>query len=284
MSQNVPQQNRIVSRRHHYIPTFYLKQWAMADGRICQFSRPHHRVVSKRKHPEGTGYMDGLYSVEGAPAEIKSYIEDYFLAQTDQLGHDALQYFLNGEVDISHELRSGWTRFVMSLLQRTPQKIEWLLDNWNRGYDASLGTERTVTRALSTMQMLQSVMDLPQTGAKINGMIWNVVTFSDAYFNLLTSDRPVIISNGLRMPESHIIVPIGPQRLFVAGNSEAFVKSLQALNTQTLISSCNNTVARQAHTYVYGEDDSQTRFVENRLGRGKPQLIVSDIKPATVSP
>jgi hypothetical protein len=240
-------------------------------------------VVAKRKHPEAAGYMDDLYSVDGAPREIKSYVEDHFLARTDQLAHDALQCFLNGQLDLSDDLRSGWTRFVMSLLQRTPQKIAWLLDNWNRDMDVKVGPEKTVARAITTMQMLQSVMDLPQTGTKINGMTWNVAYYADARFNLLTSDRPVIMSNGLLKPESYVIVPIGPERLFVAANSESFVNQLKSLDSQQLISTCNNTIALQAHTYVYGEDDSQARFVENRLGRGKPQLIVSDIGSASIS-
>lgn len=110
MSETVTTKSRLASRRHHYIPTFYLKQWAMDDGCVCQFSRPHHRVVAKRKHPEATGYMDDLYSVDGAPPEIRSYLEDHFLARTDQLAHDALQCFRNDRLDLSDDLRSGWTR------------------------------------------------------------------------------------------------------------------------------------------------------------------------------
>jgi uncharacterized protein DUF4238 len=36
--------------KHHYIPVFYLKQWAGADGRLCQYSRPYNRVKPKRVH------------------------------------------------------------------------------------------------------------------------------------------------------------------------------------------------------------------------------------------
>ena len=278
MTENTLTKSRPASRRHHYIPTFYLKQWAMEDHCICQFSRPHGRVAVKRKHPEGTGYMDDLYSVEGAPAELRSYLEDHFLARTDQLADEALQRFRSDMLDVSDDLRSGWTRFIMSLLQRTPQKIAWLLDRWNRDMDAKLGAENHDVRAITTMQMLQNIMDLPQTGAKINSMIWNLVSYTDARFSLLTSDRPVIISNGLLKPDSHIIVPIGPERLFVAANSAEFVNYLKSLPPQKLISDCNDVIAKQAHTYVYGEDDSQRRFVENRLGRGKPQLITHDIQ------
>jgi hypothetical protein len=51
--------------RHHYIPIFYLKQWAGDDKRICEFGRPYDRAKPRRVHPAGTGYMDGLNTVEG---------------------------------------------------------------------------------------------------------------------------------------------------------------------------------------------------------------------------
>jgi hypothetical protein len=38
-------------QKHHYIPEFYLKQWAGSDGRLCEFNRPHKKVVAQMKHP-----------------------------------------------------------------------------------------------------------------------------------------------------------------------------------------------------------------------------------------
>ena len=33
--------------KHHYLPVFYLKQWAGKDGRLCEFSRPYKNVKPK---------------------------------------------------------------------------------------------------------------------------------------------------------------------------------------------------------------------------------------------
>ena len=33
-----------VGQKHHYLPVFYLKQWAGPDRRLCEFSRPHKVV------------------------------------------------------------------------------------------------------------------------------------------------------------------------------------------------------------------------------------------------
>ena len=52
-------------------------------------------------------------------------------------------------------------------------------------------------RTVGATQMLQAVMDLPNLGNHLVWMQWTIGTFKNAPFGLLTSDRPVIISNGL---------------------------------------------------------------------------------------
>jgi Protein of unknown function (DUF4238) len=257
---------------------------AMGDGRWSDLPIQQATPESgaKAEDPEGAGYKDDLYAVDGAPPEVRSYIEDHFLLRTDQLAHDALQWLLCDRLGMPGDLRSGWTRFIMSMLQRTPEKITWLLEHWYKDFDAKIGIDDPIRKAVTTIGMLQKVMDLPQTGEKINGMLWNVVSYSNVRFPVLTSDRPVIISNGLLRDDSHVIVPIGPERLFVAGNSETFVASLKSLDPEELIFRCNETIVLQSHTYVYGRDDQQLRFIENRLGRSKPQLITRDINPQVV--
>jgi hypothetical protein len=48
-------------QKHHYIPEFYLKQWAGPDGRLCEFSRPYKRVLPRMTHPGGTGFSRGRF-------------------------------------------------------------------------------------------------------------------------------------------------------------------------------------------------------------------------------
>lgn len=52
--------------KHHYVPQFYLAQWATAaDDRLCEYSRPYDEVKPKRRHPAETGYIDRLYELKG---------------------------------------------------------------------------------------------------------------------------------------------------------------------------------------------------------------------------
>jgi hypothetical protein len=77
MSNNPP-------RKHHYIPAFYLKQWAGADKKVCEYKRAApYKIVPHRRAPEGTGYERDLYRLDGAPAPVAQAFERTFLAALD---------------------------------------------------------------------------------------------------------------------------------------------------------------------------------------------------------
>jgi hypothetical protein len=111
--------------KHHYIPVFYLKQWTGADGRLCEYSRPYDRVKPRRVHPDGTGYIHGLYSIPGLPPELEQVVETKFMRTTDNYAALALRILLSGAtLQFSQDVRSGWSRFISSLVMRNPESVE----------------------------------------------------------------------------------------------------------------------------------------------------------------
>jgi hypothetical protein len=115
-----------VSKKHHYMPVFYRKRWAGADGRICEFSKPYENTLKpKRVHPAGTGYVSSLYEMKGLKDELKDQFEALFLSPVDSKAADALS--IMEKDDSAHiwnsEERSAWTRFLLSLLMRMPEDI-----------------------------------------------------------------------------------------------------------------------------------------------------------------
>lgn len=107
-------------------------------------------------------------------------------------------------------------------------------------------------------------------GGHLNQMRWSVVTFRKLKHTLLTSDRPIIMTNGLVKPSDHLLLPIGPCMLFVATNNVEIENSIRSIDPGVLITQVNHRVASQARRHVYGADNTQVRFVENRLGRMWP--------------
>ena len=51
--------------KHHYIPAFYLKKWAAADGKVTEFTKPRHEIVARKIMPDRTGYQERLYELKG---------------------------------------------------------------------------------------------------------------------------------------------------------------------------------------------------------------------------
>jgi hypothetical protein len=100
-------------RKHHYIPVFYLKQWAStADKRLCEHKLiPGRGVKPRRTSPDGTGYQVDLYRVQGVPEAIAHDLENKFMRLVDSDASRALEKIISS--DISNwpgNLRSGWTR------------------------------------------------------------------------------------------------------------------------------------------------------------------------------
>jgi hypothetical protein len=87
-------------------------------------------------------------------------------------------------------------------------------------------------------------------------------------------------TNGLIGPEDHLALPIGPRMLFVATNNIETENKLRMIDTAIMMTQVNDRVASRARRYVYGADNKQLRFVENRLGRRWPSTPLETRFPA----
>ncbi|RWX66751.1 DUF4238 domain-containing protein [Mesorhizobium sp. M2A.F.Ca.ET.039.01.1.1] len=286
-------------KKHHYIPVFYLRRWAGPDGRLCEFSRPYGHVVKPRMtHPAGTAYQENLYSLRGFEPHLAQQIEERFFHFTDSLAAEALDRLVTKGVagEWPGELRSAWSRFIISLLLRTPPDIEALRAQWKHTFaDASEEGEQeysknrretdppTFSEYLATMplatvegylfQTYLPIVDNQRVGATINQMQWAIADTRDAKFELLTSDRPVI-RTGLNYQFAHIALPIGPHQLFAAfRNDETFARFKQ-IPVNQLVADINARVVSHATHLVFGRSDSQLRFVSNRLGSAPSPVIL----------
>jgi Protein of unknown function (DUF4238) len=279
--------------KHHYVPVFYTKEWAGPDSRVCEYSRPFREVKPKRVNPDGTGYVRGLYTVPLNDPRLSEFIERKFLQVTDDRASRVLQTLkLRKQIEWTSETRSAWSRFIVSLLIRNPEYIRRLAldvvgffdpgnDEVKEGYRAIRRPEDPETLAEHMAQAgnpagqasavaVQRIVDSPRMGGHLNSMRWSVVWFGGARRTLLTSDRPIIMTNGLVGSEGHLALPMGPRMLFVAANTDRMVHDIRSGDPRRLVEHVNDRVVSQAVKYVWGVDDSQLRFVENRLGRMEP--------------
>jgi hypothetical protein len=279
--------------KHHYIPVFYSQEWAGSDGRLCEFSRPYDVVKPKRKHPDATGYVRGLYTVPHNDAQVTEYIEREFFRVTDNSASLILAMLRSGErIEWNSDNRSAWSRFIISLMIRNPEYVARMgaevVDFFNPTSNELNDKYRKIKRpedpetyeeyvaltghpaGRASAIAMQTIIDSPRMGGHLNQMRWSTVTFKKAKHTLLTSDRPIIMTNGLAKPRDHLAIPVGPFALFLATNTEESDSIIKSMSPRDLMRQVNDRVASQARKFAYGTDDSQLRFVANRLGRMLP--------------
>ena len=54
---------------HHFIPAFYLTQWAVTDDELVEYCIKHHKLIAKPVGPRATGYVRDLYAFPEFPPE-----------------------------------------------------------------------------------------------------------------------------------------------------------------------------------------------------------------------
>ena len=118
--------------------------------------------------------------------------------------------------------------------------------------------------------LLHKIMDSENVGEFLNNMVWGVLTFLRPRYPLLTSDRPYVMTNGLKTPNGHIVLPISPRTIFIATRDKETMQQIDAhckREDLRMSETLNDIVVRQARKFVWGNNKSQLRFVANRLGK-----------------
>jgi Protein of unknown function (DUF4238) len=256
---------------HHYIPAFYLRRWTDNDGDLYGFYRPHKKLVGRPYRPERIGFETDLYAFPEAGLTGQSHLEDKFLRFLDQEASNALTLIETTLCEpLGERVRSAWSRFLMSLIVRHPEGVQRLtgtarqfqreveeefrtnydqhrlpsdpptFEEYKRGMQSA-----SVYEAQTAIMLLQRLMDNPQLGRFLNGLAWKVVSLTSAY-TLLTSDRPLVMTNGLVKPTDHLALAIGPRKLFLAANTPETAWRITTMRHDDLVGQMNDRVCRQA--------------------------------------
>lgn len=287
--------------KHHYLPAFYLRQWAGSDGKVTEFAKPYRNIVAKPIMPERTGFQEGLYELKGYEPDLAQQVEEKFFKPIDTWASIALSMLTrdghNAEWDA--DKRSAWTRFILSLLLRCPEDIALFREWWHQDFARTDGeAEARYQAALEDCEhknfaeylesqplglkeryqykILLSLIDHANVGAEINNMHWRVLKTPQEAPTLLTSDRPVLRTNNIQGPQGHLALPIGPRLFFIASPDSDFLAQVLKADRVGLVKEVNRQVVEGAAKFVYGIDDKQLRFVQNRFGKTpQPRLMES---------
>lgn len=291
---NMPVRDQLA--KHHYIPVFYLKEWTRPDGRLTEFSRPTgDQVIPRRTSPKGTGYVRGLYRLDGPNEEASEAFERVFFSQVDNLAKEGLDMMLQRiPPKWTIKVRWAWSRFVIGMMFRNPERLaatrrhieEIALRHWEAGeaeYNAKKDPNdpeflefllRQV--AFNAVDWTTDIMENENIGRHIVGMRWSVRNISDSGMTLFTSDRPILMTNGLAGDEGHLIMPISPVHAFVACSSEGKEKHLlHEIPSPEFARAINRNILRFAQKYAWHSDDTYINRAKEHLSVEKhiPELF-----------
>lgn len=276
---------------HHYIPEFLLRGWTGKDGRLERFTRPFgSKVHVKRVYPSQVGFERRLYDFAPYDEQKFAGLELAYFQPIDDLAAKARDRLLaNIKGQWSPELRSAWSRFLMSLVHRDPeslrifrQRLAKILATFSPSTQAHWESVRGPTDPLNYLDMLAedptyhdttalrllpSLIDNGNLGLFINRMIWGIMTLPSASRTLLVSDYPLVISNGIKNDNGHLALALGPDKLFVACyRRDLFDHLVNAQSADETIANYNHCVVERAKRFVGSCDSAQRRFIENRFG------------------
>jgi hypothetical protein len=222
-------------------------------------------------------------------------MEKVFMSAVDNAAATALTSILSAPdmTDVHNHHKMAWARFLYSLIMRTPEHLEFARQKLTEMKPEIVEAERENYPHLrsptdpetfdefkkqflanpdnvSPTRYLHRFVSSERIVGHFMGMRWSVATFENLKFELLTSDRPLVMTNGLATPEGHLALPISPDKIFLACNSAEIEQSIRAMPINELTNVMNTRVVEQARKYVYGTDDAQLRFVRNRFGKQSP--------------
>jgi Protein of unknown function (DUF4238) len=284
--------------KHHYIPAFYLRQWA-TNGFLCEMRKVQGKVVVHSKAPNGTGFQKDLYKVEGVPADVAQHFERAFMQMVDTEAAVAMRSFIAGNMDVPVKERNAWIRFVLSLLFRNPEAVaqlrghvlalyresfQRLRDNYDglrppdfpltlKEFDA--GTD-PAAGAIMASNFLQQIMNLEGIANRLVRMRWACLNLWRSRHSLLTSDRPLCIPMRFHTSAVALVLPIAPRIAFVASESHQALQVLAHDDHTGMALKINRQVVSQARQYAWALDDRALSFVRKHISTLPDRQLISD--------
>ena len=289
--------------KHHFIPKFLLKAWHSGhDQNLTRMSWVNGRFVVARKNAESAGREPGLYAIRTGPNP--NVVEEQYLRDLDTRAARVHQKFVApSSVPITKDDREVWSRFIVSMLLRTPDMIEHVRERGRNVLMAQIekdpeeyeklrqGTDPATLRQLFEVLFPHmphdfGVFTLPQLvesqlmNTALLGSYWRVIGIPQMIPRaLIIGDRPLIYRG--RMADSYLMaLPISPTRVFYSFNHRKTGDILQQIGPIRILRSINTEQIWQSKRHVFARDDSEAKRVHKHFAQ-MPAAFKAEHRPTS---
>ena len=279
------------SRRHHFVPEFLLKPWAV-EGVLNGFWWDHRegRLSCRRKGARAFCYGSHLLSVKRHEAG-RDVLEREFFSAIDTKGAVARDRLLvEGSASLDVDQRCDFARLLLSLEARRPVVVHRLREEGSRFLANSLDSDPEILDAMEreglsespsqwfeqqrglledrALVTIQRLVDHPDIGETLINRHWSVVRTSCRDDSVVLSDRPLVRVHGYDHPDAAWFLPLNPRTIFCAANPKS---SLHDLPPKRFVSKLNVASAEQAERFVFSVDGAHQRWLGKYLRRNSAQ-------------
>lgn len=225
-----------ISRRHHYIPAFYLKKWRSKEGAgiFIYTKNQEDKLVFYQKFEKGYGFEFNLYAFKSiSKLDVFNYQPDYlekgFFKSLDNdasVVHSKL--LKTGLNDLTSKDKHVWALFMRSLIERSPKNINEIFlsikssnlknEVMQKVNDSEFSKLFDVDAMLENEILLQIIHEIcnPKYLDIILRMKWAVYDCAKTGENYITSDNPVQINGGVKGQAHEIYsIALSPDKLLV---------------------------------------------------------------------
>lgn len=279
-----------IPKKHHYLPKFFMDRWAYPEGKLIEYRRPRDKLVMKHRYPAETGYIFELYANENKTDPLeRQALEMVFMQKVDDRAADALKHLEQSPTKrMDPLLRDAWSRFLMSLMHRSPERVKVLMakvaeyenttlnpdleekyaslrgPNDPATFDEWIAEQEPLAPDLR-VRLLKLLIDSPRIGTALITMQWQLYTLKRPRFGFLTGDHPIMLSNGIGHPRGFVLLAISPTTLFIAARDPKVANAFTSQRPNGLETAVNDAVIRQSRHVIIARNDSQRAFVDKRF-------------------
>lgn len=268
------------SRRHHYLPVFYLKGFADGDGLIHVYDKVKDVILLKQK-PESKFYEKHLNNYK-FDDEVKFTIEEPFFTPMDAKGYELFSKVRNPECLDEEQLtpleKIEMLGFITQLFWRSPESNKLFVDiikkeglsnkyfgiakKGETGFVPEAEIDEIKTQILNDeeiQKIFKHVIPLSNGGLEEISRLydkWRLFSLKVLKPNIITGDRPFLINNDdIRLDNvfNELIFPIGKHALLaLSDNSPNFLDAV-------LMTSVNLSILHQSKRFIASDSQEQLK-------------------------